>query len=124
MFYVTGFGSDVLNPKSPLTQVKESIALNMAAEEFGGRYFSNGTVASGVFQNAEAFSGTAYDRLNKNLKANNPGLNNVHKTIILDFWHPARRGNRAETLKLLEQLIDKVQEKELFAKALFSHTLK
>jgi len=48
----------------------------------------------------------------------------AHKTIILKFWHPARRGNRAETLKLLEQLIDKVQEKELFAKALFSHTLK
>lgn len=48
----------------------------------------------------------------------------AHKTIILDFWHPARRGNRDETLKLLEQLIDKVQEKELFAKALFSHTLK
>lgn len=48
----------------------------------------------------------------------------AHKTIILRFWHPARRGNRAETLKLLEQLIDKIQEKELFAKALFSHTLK
>lgn len=47
----------------------------------------------------------------------------THKTIILRFWHPARRGNRAETLKLLEQLIDKLQEKELFATALFSHAL-
>jgi len=43
----------------------------------------------------------------------------ARRTIILDFWHPARRGNRAETLKLLKQLIDKVQEKEVFARALF-----
>lgn len=46
----------------------------------------------------------------------------ARKTIILKFWHPARRGNRVETLELLEQLIDQVQEKEVFAKDLFSHT--
>jgi hypothetical protein len=43
---------------------------------------------------------------------------NTQKTIILDFWHPNHRGNRAENLKLLQQVMNRLRE-EAVAKFLF-----
>ena len=43
IFYVYGPGQDGLTPRSRLKVMPESIGLGLAANEFGARYFSNGT---------------------------------------------------------------------------------
>jgi HK97 family phage portal protein len=82
--HLRGFSSDGLKGLSPIEYMRETVGLTMAAEEFGARYFGNGTVAGGVLEHPQALGDVAYDRLKRDLSAQQGGIGNAHKPMILE----------------------------------------
>lgn len=84
ILYLRGMGGDIINPLSPIDELKETIGLSLAAEQFGATFFGSGTVASGVLQTDEALSDKAFARLQEEQKKRSIGLSNAHKPMILE----------------------------------------
>ncbi len=74
MLHVPGLSYDGLKGLSPIAYARESIGLSKAAEEFGGRYFGNGTHLGGVIETDAALSDEAYERLKNGFSAAYKGL--------------------------------------------------
>ena len=56
MLYVRGAGTDFFRPVSPVMAVRESIALELAAEQFGAAFFSNGALPLLLFELQQGFN--------------------------------------------------------------------
>jgi len=84
ILYLRGMGGDIINPMSPIDELKETIGLSLAAEQFGATFFGSGTVASGVLQTDETLSDKAYARLKEDQQKRHIGLSNAHKPMILE----------------------------------------
>jgi HK97 family phage portal protein len=79
-----GMSLDGVEGVSPITWARETIGLSMAAEDFGGAYFGNGTVLSGVLEHPNKLGDTAYDRLKKSWADRHQGVTQSHKPAILE----------------------------------------
>lgn len=82
MLHIPGFGYDGLTGYSPISLAREAIGLNLAAEEFGARYFGTGTHPSMIFEHP--------NRL-KDPKAFRDAINDVygglgksHRTMLIE----------------------------------------
>lgn len=84
MLHIMGLGIDGLKGMSPIRQAQEAIGLAKAAEEFGGRFFAQGTNAGGVVEHPGKLSETAYTNLQKSLKEKYEGLGNSHRLLLLE----------------------------------------
>lgn len=69
---------------SPISYARQTIGLALAAEEHGGRQFSNGARPSGVVQVKRTLSDPAFERFKAGFNANYGGLANANKTPILE----------------------------------------
>jgi HK97 family phage portal protein len=69
---------------SPVTYAKETVGLTLAAEEHGGRVFSNGARPSGVVTVEKTMSDKAFDRFKAEWRAGFNGLGNSGRTPILE----------------------------------------
>jgi HK97 family phage portal protein len=63
--YVRGPARDFLNGDSPIMDIRETIALEIAAEKFGSSFFGNGAFPGVVFQFAQGFAGFKTDEERK-----------------------------------------------------------
>jgi HK97 family phage portal protein len=79
-----GLSGDGLIGYSPIRQLKESIALTMATEEFGARLFSNDSRPGGVLEHPGKLGDDAYKRIKKDWEAMHAGLENAHRVAILE----------------------------------------
>ena len=70
--------------KSVLERERESIVLGLAADRFGGSFFGNGANVSAVLTHPGRLSDEAYKRLIRSWTQRNAGLDNAHKTAILE----------------------------------------
>ena len=85
IMHFRGMSLDGITGLDPIQYHKETFGLSLAADEFGGRYFGNGTVVDGVLQMDEgSLSEPAYERLKKDWKDRRQGLSNAHKPLILE----------------------------------------
>lgn len=84
MFHVRALALDGVQGISPIRMHRESIALGLAATEFGARFFSQGLNAGGVLEHPQTLSEQAYDRLDKSIKEQHSGLSAVHRLLILE----------------------------------------
>ena len=86
IFHLSGWGFDGIQGYSPITMAREAIALGMGTEEFGSRFFSNGSNHGGVLEHPgpQPFSTKAHDRLRKEFAEKTQGLENAHKPLILE----------------------------------------
>jgi HK97 family phage portal protein len=76
---------------APLEACRQGMALSLAAERFGAKFFENGTVLSGVIQVASALSPQAQDELRDAWVSRYSGVKNAHKPGILTQgaeWKP------------------------------------
>lgn len=84
MFHVPGFGFDGLKGYSPIQMARESLGLAAAAEEFGSRYFGQGTRPAGVLEHPEQLSKRAKDDLRSMVEEQSTGLSKMHRLLILE----------------------------------------
>jgi len=83
VLHIRGMGSGLWGD-SPIRVQMNSIGLDMATEEFGGRFFSNGARPGVVLRHPGVLSDQAYQRLSDSWAARHEGLSNAHRTRILE----------------------------------------
>lgn len=84
VLHVPGLSHDGLKGYSPITLMRESLGLTIAAEEFGARMFSNNARPSGVLEHSGKLSLEAAERLKKSWASIHQGLSNSHRVAILE----------------------------------------
>jgi HK97 family phage portal protein len=63
---------------------RQSLGLSIAAEKFGSKFYANGATASGVLQYPGQLKGNAATNLAANFDEKHRGLDNAHRTILLE----------------------------------------
>lgn len=85
VFHVHGLGFDGLKGYSVAGLARESIALSMAAEEFGARFFANGANMGLVATHPQAFKNKdTRTKLKERIEEMTTGLKNAHRVFILE----------------------------------------
>ena len=84
MLHVPGLSYDGLKGLSPIAYAREAIGLSKAAEEFGGRFFANGTHIGGIIETETGLSDEAFQRLQDEFSTMYRGLQNAHGIPILE----------------------------------------
>lgn len=84
MLHIRGLSTNGLVGLSPIQQAAEAIGLSLAAEEFGARYFGDGTNLGGVVQHPSELSDAAYKRLKESIKEAYAGLGKSHRLMFLE----------------------------------------
>ncbi len=89
VLHIPGLGYDGMVGYSPITLVRKALALSMATENFGSKFFENGAHASGVLESPNKYSDVAFGRLKKDFASQISG-DDIHKPLILEEgleWH-------------------------------------
>lgn len=84
MIHIVGLSFDGIVGKSVIDSARESIGLGLAADQFGASFFGNGANVSAVLTHPGRMSDEAYKRLIRSWTQRNSGLDNSHKTAILE----------------------------------------
>ncbi len=85
IFYCYGPGKQGLTPRSRLKIAAEAIGLGLASQEFGSRYFGQGTHNGGfLLREGKPLSKEGFDRLREQMNDQYQGLGNTHKLMILE----------------------------------------
>lgn len=84
VLHVPGLSYDGLKGLSPIGYARESIGLDLATEEFGARFFSQGTNMGAIAKHPGRLSDTAYSNLKKDLERKYQGLGNAHRLMLLE----------------------------------------
>jgi len=79
-----GLSSDGIVGYSPVRQAMLAIALSMATEEFGARFFAQGAQPGFLLSYPGVLKDDAYARLAKRWSSDTGGLTNAHKVKILE----------------------------------------
>lgn len=92
VLHVPGLGFDGITGYSPVGLARQGIAMGLAAEQFGARFFRNGAWLGGVFEHPMALSDRAHGNMKNSLAEHHTGAVNAHKPLILEEgmkWHQA-----------------------------------
>ncbi|WP_171804992.1 phage portal protein [Mahella australiensis] len=84
IMHIRGLSSDGIIGYSPIKMAKEAIGLALATEEFGARFFGNGSNPGGVLQHPGKLSEGAAERLKKSWEDMHQGLSQSHRVAILE----------------------------------------
>lgn len=84
VFHVHGLGFDGMLGYSPIHMAKEAIGLGLAAEEFGARFYGQGSHMGGFVSYPESLSDEAYQRLKESMTEQYQGLGKSHLLLLLE----------------------------------------
>lgn len=84
ILHIPGLGYDGVVGVSPIRAAQQGIALSLAAEEFGAKFFSNGLLAGAVLQTEQTLTQEQAERIQKRAQQKWGGLTGSHKIIVLD----------------------------------------
>jgi HK97 family phage portal protein len=84
MLHLPGPGYDGICGLSPIREARAGIGLAMAAEEFGGKFFGSGSLATGILQTEQRLTDTQATKLSDRWETKRGGMDSAHKTIVLD----------------------------------------
>lgn len=84
VLHIPGFGYDGVCGVSPIRAARQGVALALAAEEFGGKLFGSGSLATGILQTEQRLTQGQADRLSDRWNDKRTGLGSAHGTIVLD----------------------------------------
>lgn len=103
MFHIPALAMNGVQGLSPIAAQKESMGLQLALTQHGGRLFKQGALLSGTLEHPEVMSEEAYDRLKASFSEEYTGLANSHKTILLEEGTKFNRiGMTSEDAQYLE----------------------
>ena len=83
IFHIPGFGFNGLFGRSMIAMAREAIGLGLALEDFGSKYFSEGTHPSGVLE-MERVLGENREDFVKAIQKGYAGLGKSHKIMVLE----------------------------------------
>ena len=83
IFHVAGFGFNGLYGKSMVTLAREAIGLGLATEQFGAKYFGEGTHPAGALE-MDGYLGDKRDAYVKAFKKGYSGLGKSHSVMLLE----------------------------------------
>jgi HK97 family phage portal protein len=81
---VPGLGSDGIIGWSVLQNARESLGLSLATDEYGARFFSNGSRPAGILTTPENLSKEAAKKLKARWQAAQGGGSNAHRVAVLE----------------------------------------
>ncbi|MGE5553305.1 MAG: phage portal protein [Betaproteobacteria bacterium] len=84
VFHIPGLGFDGIKGYSVVHMAREAIGLGLAVEEFGARFFGNGTNPLGVLEHPGKVSDNARENMRKSWEELYSGLSNAHRVAILE----------------------------------------
>jgi HK97 family phage portal protein len=84
IIHIPFFSLDGVHGLSPIGLAREGIGLSMAAEEFGARFFGQGSQLSGVITTPSALTKEQSLKLAVEWERKHAGLGNSHRPAILD----------------------------------------
>jgi HK97 family phage portal protein len=84
ILHIPGFGYDGICGVSPIRFARQAIAMGLAAEQYGGALFGNGSLASGILQTEQRLEQNDANRLKRRWREKATGLNNAHDVVVLD----------------------------------------
>ncbi len=84
VLHIPGMSFDGLVGLSPIGYARESIGLGMAAEQFGSKFFRNGTHLGGVITDPGVMDDVQFERAKAQFGAMYKGLQNAHSIPILE----------------------------------------
>ena len=84
VFHIPGFGYDGVCGVSPIRLAATTIGLGLAAEEYGARLWSAGSMLGGVLQTEQRLDQPVADRLKASWRDKVAGLSKAHEIAILD----------------------------------------
>lgn len=82
--HIRAMTMDGITGLDPISYARESLGMTAAAEEFGARFFGNGTTLSGVLQHPGHLSEQAVKHLRDTFGERYSGTANAHKPIVLE----------------------------------------
>lgn len=84
MLHVSGMGNDGIQGYSPVRLHREAIGLGMSMQEFGSRFFGEGTHPSVIIEHPNKLSEPAHKNLHDSLTSAHSGLGKSHRLLILE----------------------------------------
>ena len=84
MLHFVGLSFNGLIGKSPLSMAREAVAIGLAAQEYGARFYSNGANAGGVITAPGRLNTEVVKRLRESWNRAQSGLGASHSTAILE----------------------------------------
>lgn len=84
MLRISGMSLNGITGLSLIGYHSEAIALGLACQRFGARFFRQGANFSGVIESGKAMGDKAYERLKESFDRTYSGLENAHKTLLLE----------------------------------------
>ncbi|MEQ8176667.1 MAG: phage portal protein, partial [Syntrophomonadaceae bacterium] len=84
VFHIPGMSFDGLVGYSPIRMAREAIGLSLATEEFGARFFGQGTHLGGIVEYDGKLSDEAFERYKKSVNEIYQGLGKSHKLMFLE----------------------------------------
>lgn len=84
VLHIPGLGFDGLQGYSPLALARQSMGLAAATEEFGARFFGNGSRPGGVLTSSKKLSPEAKANLRESWERIQGGLSGAQRTAILE----------------------------------------
>jgi HK97 family phage portal protein len=86
VLHIPGFGYDGLIGYSPIGLMKQTVSVGMAAEEYGARFYGNGSKPGGVLTTGpgQKLSPQAKEQLKKSWEQMQGGLSNAHRVALLE----------------------------------------
>jgi HK97 family phage portal protein len=84
VLHIPGLSFDGLVGYAPITLAREAIGLALATEEFGARFFGNGSAPGGALKHPNKMSKDAKENLRNSWNEQHRGLENANKIAILE----------------------------------------
>lgn len=84
LVHVTGWGRNTLVGISPIRDMAQTLGLIKAAEEYGARFFAQGTTMGGVLQTDQTLEPEYAALLAATWDKNHASLANAHRTAVMD----------------------------------------
>ena len=84
IFHVPGLGFDGIAGVSVIQCARQAIGMGLAAEEFGARFFANGSMLSGILSTDQKLKQEQADTLKKRWQEKIGGLKKSHQVAVLD----------------------------------------
>lgn len=83
VFHVRGFGGDTISGWPLLELMKDALGVGMAAQQFGGRFFAQGSNMSGLLMIPGSFNEEKIRNTMQAWSSMQTGLTNAHKVALL-----------------------------------------
>jgi HK97 family phage portal protein len=84
ILHIPGLSFDGLQGISPIRAARQAIGLGLAAEEFGARFFGNGTHLGGILKHPGKLSDQAHKHLKESINEAYTGLGKSHRLMLLE----------------------------------------